>query len=57
MGFSSDALNFGAVKVLERKAKLDSCRWAGSSHWLHGALSFDLETGRISSNSWLHLEQ
>ena len=57
IGFSSDALNLGAVNVFERKAKFESCRCAGSSHSLQGAVSSDLETGLISSNSWSHLEQ
>ena len=50
MGCSSEARNFGAVNVLDLKAKFDSWRCAGSSHRLQGALSFDRETGRISSN-------
>jgi len=57
IGFSKDALNFGAVKVLERKAKLDSCRSPGSPHSPQGTGSPDRETGRINSKSRPHREQ
>lgn len=57
IGFSSEALNLGAVKVLERKAKLESCRRPGWPHWSQGAGSSDRETGRISSKSRPHPEQ
>jgi hypothetical protein len=51
MGFSRDALNLGEVKVLDLKAKFESCRWAGFPHFSQLAGSSDCETERMTSKS------
>ncbi|SVC99759.1 uncharacterized protein METZ01_LOCUS352613 [marine metagenome] len=44
-------MNLGDVKVLDLKAKLDSCRSAGLPHFSQLAGSPDCETNRITSKS------
>jgi hypothetical protein len=57
MGFSRDALNLGEVKVLDLKAKFESCRWAGLPHFSQLAGSSDWETERMTSKSKLQSAQ
>jgi hypothetical protein len=50
-------LRWGAVKELDLKEKVESCRWPGWPHVPQATVSFILDTGRIISNSASHWAQ